>query len=94
MEVDMRRLTMAVSAVLLIVPALVLAYGGGASPGGRDGGGVAAEARPPVPIEHRLTSGAMELHTRYGRFCIMPTPAYPYSDLATNLTLASRCAKF
>lgn len=92
----MRRLVMAVSAVLLIMPALVLAYAGGGGPGGRGGpgGGVGAEARPPVPSEHRLAGGAMELHTRYGRFCIMPTPAYPYSDLTTNLTLASRCAMF
>ena len=35
-----------------------------------------------------------ELQTRYGRFCIAPPAAFPHSDLARSLTLASRCAMF
>lgn len=47
-----------------------------------------------LPSERHLASGATELQTRYGRFCINPLPAYLYSDLAGTLTLASRCAMF
>ena len=90
----MRRLAMAFSVVLLNAPALVLAHEGtGGSGGGVEPRGVVgAQTGPPVVVERRLAGGAIELHTRYGRFCIMPTPTPSYSDLGTNTTLASRCA--
>jgi hypothetical protein len=53
-----------------------------------------ADDRPLDPVEDRLLSGALEVHTRYGRFCIAPLPTYLSSDLAGGLTLASRCAMF
>ncbi|HEU5282297.1 MAG TPA: hypothetical protein VFU53_00670 [Burkholderiales bacterium] len=53
-----------------------------------------ADDRPLDPVEDRLVSGAIEVDTRYGRFCIAPLPTYLSSDLAGGLTLASRCAMF
>jgi hypothetical protein len=53
-----------------------------------------ADDRPLDPVEDRLLSGALEVNTRYGRFCIAPLPTYLSSDLAGGLTLASRCAMF
>jgi hypothetical protein len=52
-----------------------------------------ADERPLDPVEDRLLSGAIEVNTRYGRFCIAPLPTYLSSDLA-GLALASRCAMF
>lgn len=46
------------------------------------------------PIERRLASGAVEVQTRYGRFCVNPVLGDLYSDLARSLMLASRCAMF
>ena len=91
----MRCLAIAFSAVLLNVPALVLGYDGTGGSGGigEPRGVIGAQTRPPAVVEHRLAGGAIELHTRYGRFCIMPTPTYSSSDLGTNTTLASRCAR-
>lgn len=52
-----------------------------------------ADHRPLDPVEAPLPS-AIEVNTRYGRFCIAPLPTYLSSDLAGGLTLASRCAIF
>jgi hypothetical protein len=51
---------------------------------------------PPILIasERQLTDGAMELTTRFGRFCAKPLPGYLQSNIGGNITLAARCASY
>jgi hypothetical protein len=53
------------------------------------------DERTLAPMERPLAGGGLEVHTRYGRFCIAPLPTYiASSDLTGGLTLASRCTLF
>jgi hypothetical protein len=45
-------------------------------------------------VERQYASGAVEVDTRYGRFCLAPLPTYLSSDLTAGVALASRCAQF
>ena len=45
-------------------------------------------------VERQYASGAVEVDTRYGRFCLAPLPTYLSSDLTAGVVLASRCAQF
>ena len=46
-----------------------------------------------VPFSERpLPGGALELNTRFGRFCVVPLPTQLGSDLARGIELAQRCA--
>jgi hypothetical protein len=45
-------------------------------------------------VERQYASGAVEVDTRYGRFCLAPLPTYLSSDLTAGVALASRCARF
>jgi hypothetical protein len=45
-------------------------------------------------VERQYASGALEVDTRYGRFCFAPLPAFLGSDLTPGSALASRCAAF
>jgi len=48
-----------------------------------------------MPFSERpLPGGARELHTRFGRFCVVPVPTQFGSDLARGIDLAMRCAAF
>ena len=51
---------------------------------------------PPILIasERQFTDGAMELTTRYGRFCAKPLPGYLQSRIGGDITLAARCASY
>jgi len=44
--------------------------------------------------ERPLPGGALELTTRFGRFCVVPLPTQFGSDLARGIDLAQRCAQF
>lgn len=44
--------------------------------------------------ERPLPGGALELTTRFGRFCVVPVPTQFGSDLARGIDLAQRCAEF
>lgn len=48
-----------------------------------------------MPFSERpLPGGAMELNTRFGRFCVVPVPSQTGSDLARGIELAQRCGSF
>ena len=48
-----------------------------------------------MPFSERpLPGGARELHTRFGRFWVVPVPTQFGSDLARGIDLAMRCAAF
>lgn len=51
--------------------------------------------RPPLILsERQFTDGAMELTTRFGRFCARPLPGYVQPGIGGNITLAARCASY
>ncbi len=53
-----------------------------------------ALGQPPsfVVSEHQLADGALELTTRFGRFCARPLPAQSQFGVGGHITLAAPCA--
>ena len=47
-----------------------------------------------IASERQSTDGAIELTTRFGRFCAKPLPEYLQSRIGGNITLAARCASY
>jgi len=44
--------------------------------------------------EHSFAAGGIEVQSRYGRFCLNPSPAPSAGGPGGDVTLASRCAVF
>jgi len=55
-----------------------------------------ALGQPPTLViaEHQYANGAVEMTTRFGRFCAGPPPGYLQSGLGGDIRLAGRCALF
>jgi hypothetical protein len=55
-----------------------------------------ALGQPPtlVVTEHQFVDGAVQMTTRFGRFCAGPPPGYLQSGLGGDIRLAARCASF
>jgi hypothetical protein len=53
-------------------------------------------AEPPsfIVSERQFSDGALEVITRFGRFCARPLPGSLHSGLGGDITLASPCASF
>jgi hypothetical protein len=52
---------------------------------------------PPTSLivsERRFTDGAIELTTRFGRFCAKPLPGYLQSHIEASMTVVGRCASY
>ncbi len=48
-----------------------------------------------LPFRERpLPGGALEVTTRFGRFCVVPLPTVFGSDLARGIELAQRCTPY
>jgi hypothetical protein len=56
----------------------------------------AALGQPPTLVitEHQFADGAVQMTTRFGRFCAGPPPGYLQSGLGGDIRLAARCASF
>jgi len=52
------------------------------------------QPRTLVVTEHQFADGAVEMTTRFGRFCAGPPPGYLQSGLGGDIRLAARCASF
>jgi hypothetical protein len=52
--------------------------------------------QPPTLVitEHQFVDGAVQMTTRFGRFCVGPPPGYLQSGLGGDIRLAARCASF
>ena len=52
--------------------------------------------QPPTLVitEHQFADGAVQMTTRFGRFCAGPPPGYLQSGLGGDIRLAARCASF
>jgi hypothetical protein len=44
--------------------------------------------------EHQFAGGALQMTTRFGRFCAGPPPGYLQSGLGGDIRLAAPCASF
>ena len=55
-----------------------------------------ALGQPPtlVVTEHQFVDGAVQMTTRFGRFCVGPPPGYLQSGLGGDIRLVARCASF
>jgi negative regulator of sigma E activity len=53
-----------------------------------------AQPRIVIVAEHRFSGDALEVTTRFGRFCANPPPGHVESGLGGDITLAAPCALF